>query len=193
MVVRPPPSRKGSFLYHHEDPRGRSDSFGLQGGKGTEQPVSSTQLWISHDNDTDQDGRNDAAGAKKKLSTAGRVGGRWSPYKNKKGAFALLGWLIGAAAPLCLLWIVFQNLFGGDDSSSFLYYQSSVFESNIVGEDGKAERSRKESVRTNIPSLIQPAQGQDQRDQRRLLLESPDAAFDQALDREMARMFKDFF
>jgi hypothetical protein len=62
-----------------------------------------------------------------------------------------------------------------------------------VGEDGKAERSRKESVRTNIPSLIQPAQGQDQRDQRRLLLESPDAAFDQALDREMARMFKDFF
>jgi hypothetical protein len=76
MVVRPPPSRKGSFLYHHEDPRGRSDSFGLQGGKGTEQPVSSTQLWISHDNDTDQDGRNDAAGAKKKLSTAGRVGGR---------------------------------------------------------------------------------------------------------------------
>lgn len=43
--------------------------------------------------------------------------------------------------------------FGND--SSFAYYESTVYESRVYNSDGRMETSRKESFRSNIPSLAE--------------------------------------
>lgn len=40
-------------------------------------------------------------------------------------------------------------------SAGFMYYESSVYESRTIGANGKVESIRKESVRSNIPSLME--------------------------------------
>mmetsp|Transcript_20793 Transcript_20793/g.34371 ORF Transcript_20793/g.34371 Transcript_20793/m.34371 type:complete len:210 (-) Transcript_20793:123-752(-) len=158
---------------------------------------SNSRLFVSqHKNNDGDDDEGEGDGVDKKSFSTGRVGGRRISPKNdgkkkkKKGGF-VPGCLVVAAVPLLILWLMFQSIFGrGNDS--YVYYQSSVYESSVVGESGKIERSRKESVRTNVPSLLpEQQQGKDQRLLRQI--GPADAAFDRALDREMQTMFDEFF
>ena len=80
-----------------------------------------------------------------------RVGGRAPKMNNKnKRDKGFPGWLV-VALPILFIWLAFQNLFGSD----FVYYQSTVFESTVVTPNGKIETARKESVRTNVPRLVE--------------------------------------
>lgn len=98
--------------------------------------------------------------------------------KNKRDK-GFPGWIV-VALPILCIWLAFQNLFGSD----FVYYQSTVFESTVVAPNGKVETARKESVRTNVPSLME---GRD----KQLLQQS--RAFDREIDRDIKTMFDEFF
>eukprot|EP00527_Entomoneis_sp_CCMP2396_P005559 CAMPEP_0198145534 /NCGR_PEP_ID=MMETSP1443-20131203/24209_1 /TAXON_ID=186043 /ORGANISM="Entomoneis sp., Strain CCMP2396" /LENGTH=158 /DNA_ID=CAMNT_0043809221 /DNA_START=138 /DNA_END=614 /DNA_ORIENTATION=+ len=66
--------------------------------------------------------------------------------------------LLGLLTPLFVLLIISNFLFGefwGSDDTSYYYYQSSYYESSTYGADGKVDTARKESIRTNIPSLLE--------------------------------------
>ena len=109
-----------------------------------------------------------------------RVGGRAPKMNNKdKRDKGFPGWIV-VALPILCIWLAFQNLFGSD----FVYYQSTVFESTVVAPNGKVETARKESVRTNVPSLME---GRD----KQLLQQS--RAFDREIDRDIKTMFDEFF
>eukprot|EP00541_Cyclophora_tenuis_P009107 CAMPEP_0116571642 /NCGR_PEP_ID=MMETSP0397-20121206/17686_1 /TAXON_ID=216820 /ORGANISM="Cyclophora tenuis, Strain ECT3854" /LENGTH=224 /DNA_ID=CAMNT_0004099787 /DNA_START=146 /DNA_END=820 /DNA_ORIENTATION=- len=59
-------------------------------------------------------------------------------------------------AAFVAVWLTLSSLFGsGRDDSSYYYYQSTVVESQVRAADGTFQKSRKESVRSNIPSLIE--------------------------------------
>ena len=78
----------------------------------------STLLFLSGDNnEIDSDNT-----TKKKPR---RIGGR-APKTNNKNKLdkGFPGWLV-VALPILFIWLAFQNLFGSD----FVYYQSTVFES----------------------------------------------------------------
>ena len=88
--------------------------------------------------------------------------------------------------PFLLLLLIVKTLLGGfgaDDSVYF--YQSSYVESRVVRSDGKIDTSRKESIRTNIPSM---------KDVSPQTLREYNARFDEDFDREieqeMARMLR---
>lgn len=149
-------------------------------------------LFLSQESESGGDGNDEGNNDDKNKSlSSGRAGGRRrAPKKKNDEKKGVPGWLIGAGIPLLVLWLVVGNLFGGGSDSSFVYYQSSVYESSIMGENGQVERSRKESVRTNVPSLLpERQQGND----RQLLRQSPDPTFERAMDREMRSLFDDFF
>mmetsp|Transcript_2361 Transcript_2361/g.3461 ORF Transcript_2361/g.3461 Transcript_2361/m.3461 type:complete len:279 (+) Transcript_2361:152-988(+) len=103
----------------------------------------------------------------KTVTSSRRVGGR-SRQKNtlannekeNNNDGLLSKWaaiVVPAFAVVFLLKSVLGGLFFGgaaDGQSSYVYYQSSVYETRSYGSDGKVETSRKESVRTNAPSLV---------------------------------------
>jgi hypothetical protein len=55
--------------------------------------------------------------------------------------------------------IVFGQLFNFN-APSYVYYQSSVIESRILGFDGNVQTSRKETFKSNIPDLVRERQKQ---------------------------------
>jgi hypothetical protein len=103
---------------------------------------------------------------RKNIST-GRAGGRVSsssrrvadarPSAGDSGSSTLsLGKL---AFPLLAAWLFLQMLFGGIGGlispGSYVFYQSSVYESRVYTPDGKVETRREESIRSNLPSLVE--------------------------------------
>ena len=119
-----------------------------------------------------------------KLSSVNRVGGRSKYPSMQKRPKKKKPWWALAFVPLVAGWIFFQNLFSpGPSSLDYVYYQSTVFESRVVGSDGRMESARKESVRTNAPTLME-------RQEREEFQLRPFAnnEFDRAFDREMQRM-----
>jgi hypothetical protein len=87
-------------------------------------------------------------------NTPGRAGGR-APRKPRiikpRRAKGLATLSKSFLLPLLGLCLVFRLLLG---SSSFVYYESSVYESRTYV-DGKVETSRKESVRSNVPGWVE--------------------------------------
>jgi hypothetical protein len=63
------------------------------------------------------------------------------------------------AIPLLAAWLFLQMLFGGVSGlispGSYVFYQSSVYESRVYTSDGKVETKREESIRSNVPSLLE--------------------------------------
>ena len=68
---------------------------------------------------------------------------------------------------------------------SVYFYQSSYVESQVVRSDGKIDTSRKESIRTNIPSM-KDVSPQTLREYNARF----DEDFDQEIEQEMARMLR---
>ena len=122
----------------------------------------------------------------KKISRQARAGGRRrrQPKNNKetirqtKGQGKWPNWVIGGV--LLALFLSLSSMWNeGGTSPSYVYYQSTVFESTIVQEDGRRETSRQESFRSNLPDLVRQQQEQQQRLDRsttRLLPEADDEA-----------------
>ena len=111
------------------------------------------------------------------LKGSRRIGGRARTYKKKRDldrtSSTIPGWLKTFAAPLVALWVLSRLLFGGGESSTdYYYYQSSVYQSSVYGPDGRIDTSRKESVRSNIPELV------DKKSRQRVLPSSSDGTFD---------------
>lgn len=104
-------------------------------------------------------------------------------------------------AVLLILKLFLGSLFGGSGGGtpSFVYYQSSVYESRSYSEDGRMERVRKEStMRSNIPSLtngreenklLESRDGQlnkNDKDENRFRSEIKDV---ETFDRDLEKMF----
>mmetsp|Transcript_4418 Transcript_4418/g.5109 ORF Transcript_4418/g.5109 Transcript_4418/m.5109 type:complete len:212 (+) Transcript_4418:146-781(+) len=110
----------------------------------------------------DDSGSNEDA-ENKKFST-GRVGGRSPtppPKKEMKINFKLPSWLVPLSIFLIGFKVFVQILFGGfggGGNSNFVYYESSVYQTQTMLDDGKVETSRKESIKTNAPSLLNERQ-----------------------------------
>lgn len=94
-----------------------------------------------------------------------RVGGRkvrrQKPKQKRPNSLPLI-------LPLALVfYLFFSQPFGSRGNPSYVYYQSSVYESTVVGSDGRAETSRQESIKSNLPELVRKqraiAGGQDGR------------------------------
>jgi hypothetical protein len=102
-----------------------------------------------------------------KISTA-RAGGRVASSSRRRPANArspagdsgsIVLSLGKLAIPLLAAWIFLQILFGGVSGlispGSYVFYQSSVYESRVYTSDGKVETKREESIRSNVPSLLE--------------------------------------
>jgi hypothetical protein len=80
-----------------------------------------------------------------------RAGGRSRSMKKqeKNNGPGFPSWLIGLVL-VCLLSLKLTS------SGSFMFYESSVYESRVYTSDGKVETTRKESVRSNVqdPKLL---------------------------------------
>lgn len=85
----------------------------------------------------------------------GQLGGRKKkqpPGKSQKGAGFFKWWTVPAILLAALIFFL-SGTIGGDD---FVYYESTVYESRIYNtNNGQVERSRKESFKSNIPSLVE--------------------------------------
>jgi hypothetical protein len=119
--------------------------------------------------------------SKKKESSGGVLASRW----------------IRVGLPLVALVLLVKSLLGSlSGRSDYVYYQSSVYESRTYNSDGRVETARKESVQSNIPSLLDGKRLRDSSSQY-LLREAPDRDFDRELDIMMKRfqqsMFDEFF
>ncbi len=95
------------------------------------------------------------------------------------------------AIPLLILLSLLKGLFGflfgrgaGSDQS-YVYYQSTVYESRTYNADGEMERIRKESVKSNVPSMING--NKQEGDVKSLYLQQSDEQFDRELDRIIQR------
>jgi len=132
-------------------------------------------------------------GGKKKASVA-RVGGRRSGVSrsNKNSSKEVPGLVkFGALAAVAVFLLqAFLGWFSGGTSPSYVYYQSSIYESRTLGTDGQMETTRKESVRTNVPSLIS-GDREDYKGRKlptsSFLLESPDSEIDKEIDGAIRR------
>ena len=112
----------------------------------------------SHTNNSNDDD------AMKQAPSFNRVGGRKKDVKRKRSVNTLgIGeifdkyrkFLMWTASALLLVAIVFGRLFSFMDApSSYVYYQSSVVESRIVGSDGNIQTLRKETFKSNLPELV---------------------------------------
>ena len=124
--------------------------------------------------------------SKKKVSTS-RAGGRSRqrerPAKNSSSSPLLANRAKIALPVVLVLWILSQVFQSSVRPPSYVFYQSSMYESRTLGADGRMETTRKESVKSNLPSLLQ------QDDERRLVKPSllPDRDFDREIDREIDR------
>lgn len=119
-------------------------------------------------NENESDGNKKLDQEKKKRLTMARVGGRTNTLFRRKNDnnhnnTGILAGFIDFAAPIFAIIVVLRVLLGGlfggagggsDTNPGYVYYQSSVYESRIIGSDGRVETARKESVRSNIPSLV---------------------------------------
>lgn len=119
--------------------------------------------------------------SKKKELTGGVLASRW----------------IRVGLPLVAVVLLVKSLLGSPSGrSDYVYYQSSVYESRTYNSDGRVETARKESVQSNVPSLLDGKRLRDSSSQY-LLRESPDRDFDRELDVMMKRfqqsMFDEFF
>jgi hypothetical protein len=110
-------------------------------------------------------------------NTPGRAGGR-APRKARiikpRRAEGLATLTKSFLLPLLGLYLVFRLLLGSlfsSPSSSFVYYESSVYESRTYSADGKVETSRKESVRSNLPGLVERQATQSPTDKSPLKVE----------------------
>lgn len=118
------------------------------------------------------DNREDSDEQKRSITTA-RAGGRSTTPKKVKisigtnendgGAVGVIQRAISNIVKVIVaVWIVRSLLGilfgfgggGGSDNPSYVYYQSTVYESRSISSDGKVERIRRESMKSNIPSLI---------------------------------------
>jgi hypothetical protein len=116
--------------------------------------------------------------------------------KESSGGILASPW-IRAGVPLVAVVLLVKSLLGSPSGrSDYVYYQSSVYESRTYNSDGRVETARKESVQSNIPSLLDGKRLQDSSSQY-LLRGSPDRDFDRELDTLMNRfqqsMFDEFF
>jgi len=121
-----------------------------------------------------------------------------SPEDKKGGGPRLV-----VPALLLVLALSLANLFGSDsDNPSYVYYQSTVFESTIVRDDGRREMARRENFRSNLPDLVRQQQqqqrrgGDDDSSSTNRLLEEVDKEAERALNDAMEmqrRMMNDFF
>ena len=154
-------------------------------------------ICFSHEDDSPQS-QEEASKDKHRLKR--RAGGRVRPRRKheldrpKEKPLAIPEWVQTVAIPLFALWLFVRLLFGGGFATSdTYYYQSSVYESRVYGPDGRVDTSRKESVRSNIPGLVDgqrkgelPRRYDRQLDfQRRA-----DKEFDRVLDREIDSMMR---
>lgn len=100
------------------------------------------------------DDNNEAGGMERKKMFA-RIGGRKKTSKmkpeSKKGGFPWWG------IPLIVL-LLLKGTFSFGSDPSFVYYESSVYESRVYNNNGQLETSRKESFRSNIPGLVEQKQ-----------------------------------
>jgi hypothetical protein len=120
-----------------------------------------------------------------------------SEKKESSGGILQSPWFragVPLVAVLLLLKTSFGSLFGG--GSDYVYYQSSVYESSVYTSNGKVKMAHKESVQSNIPSLMDGKRLRDSSSQY-LLRDSPDRDFDQELDSMIKQfqqtMFNEFF
>ena len=102
----------------------------------------------------------------KKISTA-RAGGRVTSSSRKVAdarpsagnSGSIVSSLDRLAIPLLAALLFLQMLFGGIGGlispGSYVFYQSSVYESRVYTPDGKVETKREESIRSNVPSLLE--------------------------------------
>jgi hypothetical protein len=95
---------------------------------------------------------NDIADKEEAPSTR-RVGGRNFRSTNRKDKNGIPGWFI-LAIPFLAFWLFMQSAFT-PSNQGYVYYQSSLFESRVIGPNGKVETARMENVRTNIPILLE--------------------------------------
>jgi len=122
-------------------------------------------------NDTSS-GESDDKGKKRSFSIA-RAGGRSTTSKKiarqklgatetSSGLPLIIGNMLNGIKNIIYLIVavqILQSLFGflfggGANDGSYVYYQSTVYETTSVAADGQVSRIRKESVKSNIPSLI---------------------------------------
>jgi len=104
----------------------------------------------------DNDNNENANADDDKKKAIGRAGGRsrqMSSRPKQEEKRSIVAYLV-----LFSLMFVLSPLFDGviDSSSpSVYYYQSSSFEMTVYSQDGSVQTSRKESVQTNIPTLLE--------------------------------------
>ena len=99
---------------------------------------------------------------------------------------------------LTILKGIFGFLFGFGSNSNVIYYQSTVYESRTYDADGKMERIRKESIKSNLPSSMINGNKEDgyvDRDgsssgSTRGTSLYLDQNFDEELDRELENSFR---
>jgi len=145
----------------------------------------------------------------------GRAGGR----KTRKSVTAKPqsnspwnNWVVKAGVPALAIALFLKSLFGGGEaasnaSPSYFYYQSSYYESRVYRGDGNMERTYKQSIKSNVPSLIEgrrllredtrPTESEPSGTSQYLLQESPDRGLDQELDAALIKvqqaMFSDWY
>eukprot|EP00565_Helicotheca_tamesis_P006859 CAMPEP_0185725120 /NCGR_PEP_ID=MMETSP1171-20130828/1448_1 /TAXON_ID=374046 /ORGANISM="Helicotheca tamensis, Strain CCMP826" /LENGTH=187 /DNA_ID=CAMNT_0028393157 /DNA_START=372 /DNA_END=935 /DNA_ORIENTATION=+ len=136
------------------------------------------------------------------MSTA-RVGGRRSspppPKRNNKkdtddNVFGLLKFVLPIMALIWLLQSLLSGIFffggGGSSTGNYVYYQSSTFESRTIKSDGTIETAKKESVRTNMPSLIKSGESSSSSSSSTssmILRGERDEAFERELENDVKR------
>ena len=135
----------------------------------------------------------------------GRVGGRRNkqgkPRRNNKKSSL---WSSAASIiPIMIIsiWILLKSFLGGGESAkgNYYYYQSSVYESQIIGTNGKEQKIRKESIRTNVPSSLMMKTGQQQRpgvstyDNSRLSDQEFDKELSDMIQGQTRAFFNEFF
>ena len=86
-----------------------------------------------------------------------RIGGR-KQRKLAKGSEGKQGFPFWVFAASILSVFLLKGAYDFGFDSSFVYYESTVYESRVYNSDGRVETSRKESVRSNIPSLAERRQ-----------------------------------
>mmetsp|Transcript_15674 Transcript_15674/g.18578 ORF Transcript_15674/g.18578 Transcript_15674/m.18578 type:complete len:274 (-) Transcript_15674:392-1213(-) len=125
----------------------------------------------NNDDNSNDNSSGESDGKRKKRSfSIARAGGRSATSKTSKlganetssGLPPIIGNMLNGVKKIIYLIVavqILQSLFGflfggGANDGSYVYYQSTVYETTSVAADGQVSRIRKESVKSNIPSLI---------------------------------------
>ena len=217
----PPETVSSSFSRRHAPRKGQYATWRYQHsfkgavpieGRKPYREFATLLLSDSNENDAtrpDEDPDKDVTNTPKKKYTSARMGGRKRkiPRRDSLGKKddkddnlkKFTKWAT-VLAPILLLWVLIKSLlFGGSSSEpSYVYYQSSVYESRTYGADGRVDTSRKESFRSNIPSLIEGKrlQQEPRGSSSYLLQQNPDESFERELDSMLQlqeSIVRDFF